>query len=86
VVDLESLKSHEDIKWDDIGSWKNQSQNKFFPTKDENEWLLMEKKDEEISKLECVTLKRQYFSLQGDGEDFRRRIDIVTSKLIIAVT
>jgi hypothetical protein len=46
----------------------------------------MEKKDEEISKLECMTLKRQYFSLQGDGEDFRRRIDIVTSKLIIAVT
>ena len=86
VVDLESLKSHEDVKCDDIGSWKNQSQNKFCFTKDENKWLLMEKKDEEISKLEFMTLKRQYFSLQGDEEDFRRRIDIVTSKLIIAVT
>ena len=88
IVNLDLLKCQEDIKCDDIGSWKNQSYNKFFFTKNENDWALLtrnqddESRNQENQIAEIVTLKRQYFSLQGDrdNQDFRRRIDLVTSK------
>ena len=77
IVNLDLL----DIKCDNIGSWKNQSYNKFFLTKNENDWALLTR-NQENQIAEIVTLKHQYFSLQGDRDnhDFRRQIDLVTSK------
>ena len=81
IVNLDLLKCQEDIKCDDIGNWKNQSYNK-------NDLVLLTRNQDDESRnqknqiAEIVTLKRQYFFLQGDRDkqDFRRRIDLVTSK------
>ena len=83
LVDLQSLKSHEHVKCDDIGSWENQSYNRFLFTKDENEWAISNQNQaDKRSTAETVTLKREYYSLKDDDGncDFRRRIDSVTSK------
>lgn len=83
IVDLGSLKCQDDVKCDDVGSWKNQSYNKFLLTKQKNDWVLVDKKIVgEFPENEIVSIKRHYFTLQGDenNEDFKRRIDTVISK------
>ena len=83
IIDLDSLKCKDDVKCDDIGSWKNQSYNKFLFTKQKNDWVLVDKKIvSEVSENKIVPMKRHYFTLQGDenNEDFKRRIDTVVSK------
>lgn len=83
IVDLSSLKCQDDVKCDDVGSWKNQSYNKFLLTKQKKVWVLVDKKIVgEFPENEIVSIKRHYFTLQGDenNEDFKRRIDTVISK------
>lgn len=85
IVDLLSLKCKDDVKCDDIGSWKNQSYNKFLFRKNKNDWVFVDKKmDREVPANEIVSMKRHYFTLQGDenNESFKRRIDTVTSKFL----
>lgn len=79
IVDLESLKSREDIKCDDCGSWRSNSNTKYQFTKKYNAWFQIEK-DESQKEGESLTLKRDYFVLRGDT-DFRRRIDTIICKL-----
>ena len=80
IIDLESLKSSEDVKCDDVGRRRNNSYNKYYFMKDDEmqDWIQLEKEDIDI-QVDVVTLKRMYFKLQDD-EKFRRRIDTAVCK------
>lgn len=79
IVDLEALKSKDDIKCDDAGSWKNNSSSKFSFVKDGDVWTQFTGRKGESSG-DCV-LKREYFVLRdGNENDFRKRIDTVKCK------
>ena len=78
IVDLESLKSSEDIKCDDVGRWRNNSCNKYYFQKHDNDWIQQENRDF-CTDDDTVTLKRAYFKLQDDVK-FRRRIDTLFCK------
>ena len=45
IVDLESLKSSEYIKCDNVGHWRNNSCNKYHFQKHDNDWIQQENKD-----------------------------------------
>ena len=78
IVDLHSLKSCNDIKCDDVGSWENNSCNKFQFVHHNGAFKLVEKDFlKELGMDEVSTLKRSYYSLKDDGGDFRRRIDTI---------
>ena len=81
IVDLEALKSSEDIKCDDVGRWRNNSCNKYYFQKHDNDWIQQENRDF-CTEDDIVTLKRAYFKLQDDVK-FRRRIDTVFCKCIV---
>ena len=81
IVDLHSLKSCDDIKCDDVGSWQNNSCNKFqFVHRNGAFELVDKKRPSESGMKEISTLKRSYYSLKDDGGDFRRRIDTIHCK------
>ena len=81
IVDLHSLKSCDDIKCDDVGSWQNNSCNKFQFVHHNGAFKLVEKDFlKELGMEEVSTLKRSYYSLKDDGGDFRRRIDTIYCK------
>lgn len=80
IVDLHSLKSPDDIKCDDCGSWHNLSYNKFEFLRDGDELIQYEIQDENLHDDvtgERFTLKRAYFKL---NEIFRKRIDQIHCK------
>jgi hypothetical protein len=76
IVDLEALKSKSDVKCDDAGSWRNNSNAKFPFTKDGDE--LIQCTNSGNASNEEILLKREYFGLQdGNDNDFRKRIDTI---------
>ena len=82
LVDLHSLKAYDDIKCDDIGSWKDVSSNKFPFVESDGHYTLVKKVERQVTENSSV-LKRAYFTLQEDGEnDFRRRIDTIICEYI----
>jgi hypothetical protein len=81
IVDLHSLKSVDDVKCDDVGSWHNNSCNKFKFVQVDREYKLVDKKTpKQYHTNEVGTLKRSYFTLRGGDGDFRRRIDTIDCK------
>ena len=81
LVDLNTLKSKNDIKCDDSGSWINNSCNKYQFVKYEDNWTQCNHGGSESQK---ITLKRKYFRLKSDG-DFRRRIDLIECMFIYSI-
>lgn len=77
IVDLESLKSQKDIRCDDIGSWRNNSSNKYNFVRNGDDWVQIEKRE---AKGEMVTLKREYYKLVDDECDLRKRLDTIIRK------
>ena len=70
LVDLKALASTQDIKCDDAGNWRNESNDKFYFSvewMDENSAQMTAAKS---SDLDVATLKREYY-------DFKKRIDIL---------
>ena len=78
LVDLRALKNENDIKCDDMGNWRNNSNKKFT--------LYLEWTDDYNPKIhtaqdsqggrQTITLKREYYRLNNIGEDdLRKRID-----------
>ena len=80
LVDLNALKSKNDIKCDESGSWINNSCNKYEFVKCKDNWTEC---DDEGSGSQKITLKRTYFRLKSDESgDFRRRIDLIECMFI----
>ena len=83
IVDLAALKSAKDIKCDDMGTWRNNSANKFSYNvewgddgKVENMTVVKNRNEDSM-----FTLKREYFQLNHDvHEDVRKRIDTIIGK------
>ena len=76
LVDLEALPSTQDIKCDDVGNWRNNSNDKFYFSV---EWLddnSAEVTAAESSDPDVTTLKREYYMLKHDN-DFKKRIDLL---------
>ena len=73
VVDLEALPSTQDIKCDDVGIWRNNSNDKFYFNL---EWM----NDDavvtaaELGDPNVAMLNREYHMLKHD-KDFKKRID-----------
>lgn len=81
IVDLHSLKSVDDIRCDDIGSWQNNSCNKSKFVQVDGECKLVDKKTQnQYDTNKVSTLRRSYFNLRGGDGDFRRRIDTINCK------
>ena len=84
VVDLQALRSVNDVKCDDTGSWRNNSSDKFYfeIVVDDDGDLILEMVDKTFFGGEnVVALKREYYSLNdGIHNDMRRRIDTIESK------
>ena len=70
LINLSTLKSKNDIKCDDSGSWINSSCNTQC--------------NHGGSESQKITLKRTYFCLKSDG-DFRRRIDLIERMFIYTI-
>ena len=84
IVDLNSLTNDNDVKCDDMGSWKNNSSHKFYfrVRKSENDESLRVSPTNDKSDASNVILKREYFSLRHDPfDDVRKRIDTILRKL-----
>ena len=90
IVDLASLKSQKDIKCDDMGTWRNNSSNKFCCNvewdddgKIENMTVVKSKNKNQ----DCTfTLKREYFKLNHDvHDDVRKRIDTIVGKCQLSI-
>ena len=82
LVDLEALPSAQDIKCDDVGNWRNNSNDKFYFTleaMDDNSTRVIAA---ESSDTDVATLRREYYMLKHDN-DFRKRIDFLSSENII---
>ena len=83
VVDLEALRSVNDVKCNNMGSWQNNSSDKFYfeIDADEDGDLIVKMVDKASSGSEnVVVLKREYYSLNdGIHNDMRRRIDMIQS-------
>lgn len=83
IVDLSKLKDTQDVKCDDLGSWKNNGSKKFcFHVHDEDGFLFAKSvTDDEENNL---TLRREYFQLRNlTTGDFRKRIDTIISKYVL---
>ena len=75
LVDLEALPSTQDIKCDDVGNWRNNSNDKFYFSV---EWMddnSAQVTAAESSNPDVATLKREYCMLKHD--DFKKRINIL---------
>ena len=81
LVDLNTLKSKNDIKCNDSGLWINNSCNKYPFVKYEDNWTQCNHGGCESQK---IKLKRMYFRLKIDG-DFRRRIDLIARMFIYKI-
>ena len=68
IVDLESLKAIADVKCDDAGCWRNNSNSKFKFEKVGNEWISQWNDQSDDSNEKCV-LKREYYVLQDGHEN-----------------
>ena len=83
LVDLEALRSVNDVKCDDMGSRRNDSSDKFYfeIDADEDGDSIVKMVDKTSSESEnVVALKREYYSLNdGIHNDMRRRIDTIHS-------
>ena len=76
LVDLEALPSTQDIKCDDVGNWRNNSNDKFYFSV---EWMddnSAQVTAAESSDPDVATLKREYY-MQKHDNDFKKRIDIL---------
>ena len=76
LVDLEALPSTQDIKCDDAGNWRNNSNGKFYFSV---EWMddnSAQVTAAESSDPDVATVKREYYMLKH-GNDFKKRIDIL---------
>ena len=83
IVDLNSLKNINDVKCDDMGSWRNNSSHKFYfkVRKSESDESLRVSPSDYKSDKNNVILKREYFSLRHDHfNDVRKRIDTILRK------
>ena len=81
LVDLEALPSAQDIKCDDVGNWRNNSNDKFYFTleaMDDNSTRVIAA---ESSDTDVATLRREYYMLKHDN-DSRKRIDFLSSECI----
>ena len=79
LVDLEALPSTQDIKCDDVGNWRNNSNDKFYFSV---EWMddnSAQVTAAESSDPDVATLKREYYMLKHDN-NFKKRIDILFRK------
>ena len=85
IVDLESLKSNGDVKCDDAGCWRNNSNSKFKFASVGNEWIPQCDDRTDDSSEKCV-LRREYFVLKdGNKNDLRKRIDTIRCKYRLAI-
>lgn len=91
IVDLEALQIAADVKYDDMGAWKNNSSHKYYfqfshaidnvdnDSDDDdgsNVTTIIPTKDPKIKN--AITLKRAYFALRHDvHNDVRKRIDTI---------
>ena len=73
-VDLQALPSAQDIKCDNVGNWRNNSNDKFYFTLE-----AMDKNSTRV--IDVATLRREYYMLKHDN-DFRKRIDFLSSEWI----
>ena len=84
VVDLQALRSVNDVKCDDMGSWRNNSSDKFYfeiDVDDDGDLILEMVGKTFFGGENVVALKREYYSLNdGIHNDMRRRIDTIESK------
>ena len=76
LVDLEAPPSTQDITCDDLGNWRNNSNDKFYFSV---EW--MDDNSAQVTAAESndpdvETLKREYYMLKHEN-DFKKRIDIL---------
>ena len=71
-VDLQALPSAQDIKCDNVGNWRNNSNDKFYFTLE-----AMDKNSTRV--IDVATLRREYYMLKHDN-DFRKRIDFLSSE------
>ena len=68
LVDLEALPSTQDIKCDDVGNWRNNSNDKFYFSV---EWMddnSAQVTAAESSDPDVATLKREYYMLKHDND------------------
>ena len=88
IVDSQALKSIEDLKCDDVGSWVNNSNKKFcFVVDKDGNVSLKDVCERSGSNDEVLTLKRVYFCLKdGIQNDFRKRIDVIYGKSFLSFT
>ena len=77
LVDLEALPSTQDIKCDDVGNWRNNSNDKFYFSLEEMEGNSTRVTAAESSDTDVATLRREYYMLKHDN-DFRKRIDFLS--------
>lgn len=71
IVDMKALGDDNDVKCDDMGSWRNNSCNKYNFESNVKDYTAINNGLPNI-----VTLKRDYFSLKHDVyDDVRKRID-----------
>ena len=76
LVDLDSQKSHDDIKCDYVGSWGNLSSNRSCFVNSDEELKIVSRKCGKFPRSTNVSnLKRTYYMLEDGIGDFRRRID-----------
>ena len=82
IVDLTSLQSPQDVKCDDMGSWRNNSSSKFTFDVEWNEGeIKMLTPVRKGCHKSSVILKREYFILNHNVEnDLRKRIDTIVCK------
>ncbi len=87
IVDIETLKSIEDLKFDDVGSWLNNSNKKFYFVVDkEGDVSQIKVTERNVLNDEVLTLKRVYFCLNDEiKNDFRKRIDIIYGKMFLSI-
>lgn len=76
LVDLEALPSTQDIKCDDVGNWRNNSNDRFHFSLEWMEDNSARLTAAESSNTDVATLKREYYMLKHDN-DFRKRIDFL---------
>ena len=84
VVDLQALRSVNDVKCDDMGSWQNNSANKFYfeiDVDDDGDLILEMVNKTFFGGENVVAFEAGVYSLNdGIHNDIRRRIDTIESK------
>lgn len=79
IVDFQALKSKDDVKCDDAGSWKNNSSSKFsFAHDGDTSTQITSRKAG--SNGDCVLKRENFFLRDGNENDFRKRIDTINCK------